>query len=82
MAAEAEKAGHKFYAITNGSYDEVEDYRHTHQAAYPFYNMDQIELKIVIRSNPGLVLIKNGVVINKWAWRDFPAWADVAPSLK
>lgn len=82
LAAEAEKAGHKFYAITNGSYDEVEDYRHTHQAAYPFYNMDQIELKIVIRSNPGLVLIKNGVVINKWAWRDFPAWADVAPSLK
>jgi hypothetical protein len=26
-----------------------------------------------VRSNPGLMLIKNGVVLEKWSWRDFPA---------
>jgi hypothetical protein len=25
-----------------------------------------------IRSNPGIMLINKGVVVDKWAWRDFP----------
>ncbi len=25
-----------------------------------------------IHSNPGLILLRGGVVIDKWAWRDFP----------
>lgn len=81
LAAEAEKAGHKFYALTNGSYDEVETYRHEYEAAYPFLNTDQTELKIIVRSNPGLVLIKNGVVQNKWAWRDIPTWDEISSEL-
>jgi hypothetical protein len=40
-------------------------------------NVDQTELKIIIRSNPGLVLLKNGVVVDMWAWRDFPAFEDL-----
>lgn len=82
LAAAAEREGHAFYALTNGSYDEVEDYRHEHQAAYPFFNVDQTELKIIIRSNPGLVLIKNGVVLQKWSAREIPSWEEVAPLLQ
>lgn len=82
LAAAAEREGHSFYALTNGSYDEVEDYRHEHQAAYPFFNVDQTELKIIIRSNPGLVLIRNGVVLEKWSARQIPSWDEVAPLLQ
>ena len=35
--------------------------------------VDQTELKIVVRANPGLVLVKNGVVLEKWAGRDVPS---------
>lgn len=76
LAAKAADAGASFYALTNAGYDEAEDYRHENQVMYPFYNCDQTELKIIVRSNPGLVLLKDGVVIEKWAWRDIPAWEE------
>lgn len=81
LAKAAEEAGHRFVAITNATYDQAEDYRHTHQAAYPFYNCDQTEMKIIVRSNPGLILIKKGVVMDKWAWRDIPVWSEIEAQL-
>ena len=55
--------------------------RHTKpstRAGYDFYSTDPTELKIIVRSNPGMVLLKDGVVLEKWAWRDFPeAFSDL-----
>jgi hypothetical protein len=41
-------------------------------AEYPFAIMDDTTLKTIIRSNPGVVLLKDGVVINKWNTNDLP----------
>ena len=41
-------------------------------AEYPFYITDGTTLKTMIRSNPGLILIKDGVVINKWSHNALP----------
>lgn len=41
-------------------------------AEYPFYITDGTTLKTMIRSNPGLMLIKDGVVINKWSHNALP----------
>jgi uncharacterized membrane protein YphA (DoxX/SURF4 family) len=71
LAAATEKAGLKFYAVTLND-GKVEEFRHRNQTAYPFYSADATPLKTIIRSNPGLVLFKNGVVINKWHHRHLP----------
>lgn len=41
-------------------------------AEYPFCNTDETTLKTVIRSNPGLLLIKDGTVIRKWSHNRLP----------
>ncbi|HLP51813.1 MAG TPA: DoxX family protein [Chitinophagales bacterium] len=71
LAAAAEKAGVKFYAVTLND-GHVEEFRHRNQTAFPFYSADATPLKTIIRSNPGLVLFKNGVVINKWHHKHLP----------
>ena len=47
-------------------------FRHEVQLAAPFYYSDATVLKAVIRSNPGVLVLENGVVKGKWAHRNVP----------
>ncbi len=77
LAEQALSDGHSFYGLSNVGYDESESFRHEHQVPYDFLTCDQTELKIILRSNPGLVLFKQGVVIEKWSWRDIPSYLEL-----
>lgn len=72
IASKVLEQGHQFYGLTNVGYDISETYKHEHQAPYEFLTCDQTELKIVVRANPGLVAIKDGVVIGKWSAAGLP----------
>jgi len=59
--------------ILTASGEEVfEDFRHEYQLAAPYYFADATVLKTIIRANPGLVLMKDGVVVGKWHHNDVP----------
>ena len=77
FAAKAEKDSLSFIGLTAAPFSYIDDFRHEMQAAYPFYLVDEIALKTAIRSNPGIILIKNGVVIAKWGHRDLPSYDEV-----
>ena len=76
LAEAAQKEGITFYGLTNSGADFNSTFATENAAPYEFLTCDQIELKIVIRSNPGLVLIKEGVVVGKWSWRDIPTFSE------
>lgn len=43
----------------------------------PFFNADDIVLKTMVRANPGLMLMKDGQVIEKWHYRNIPEWQEL-----
>ncbi len=64
--------GYAFYAITSSREEEIELWRDKTGAEYPVCQMDDITLKTIIRSNPGLLLLKDGVILNKWSDHRLP----------
>ena len=64
--------GYGFYALTSSPDEEIEVWRERTGAEYPFCQMDDITLKTIIRSNPGLLLIKGGTILNKWSDNQLP----------
>lgn len=64
--------GYKFYCLTSSPDSDIEDWQERTGAEYPFCLMDNITLKTMIRSNPGLMLLKKGVVMNKWSVNNLP----------
>ena len=64
--------GYGFYALTSSPEEQIELWRDKTGAEYPFCQMDDITLKTIIRSNPGLMLIKDGVILNKWSDNSLP----------
>lgn len=77
LALMCKQAGIPFWALTNTSLAEVEPYRHENQLPFPYFNMDATPLKSMVRSNPGLLLLKDNVVIKKWSAYGIPTFDKV-----
>jgi len=78
----ARKYGYDFYTLTSSLPDAIQEWKENTGAEYPFCMMDDITLKTIIRSNPGLVLMKEGTIINKWANRRLPDFSRLDQSLE
>ena len=64
--------GYGFLALTHSSPEAIEMWRDKTGAEYDFGGMDEITLKTIVRSNPGLLLLKDGVILNKWSNNQLP----------
>ncbi len=70
----ARDAGIPFHCLVSALPGEARDFRLKHGTAFEYYLADDIVLKTMIRANPGLILMKDGVVLAKWNGRDLPPW--------
>ncbi len=62
------------FLLLSGSDDlQRVDFKKRIAADFPIYVMDELVLKTIIRSNPGLVLLHNGVVEKKWHINQLPS---------
>lgn len=74
--------GYSFRCLTASSGDAIQRWRDITGAEYEFLHADETTLKTVIRSNPGLVLLKHGVVLWKWSHNDLPELNENSPRLE
>jgi uncharacterized membrane protein YphA (DoxX/SURF4 family) len=65
--------GFSFICLTSSLPDESEIFAEETGAPYEFFNCDEITLKTIIRSNPGLVVLKEGTIVGKWHYNDIPS---------
>ena len=78
----AEENGIDFYCVTASANDEIERWRDLTGAEYHFCNADETTLKTMIRSNPGLMLLKDGTIIGKWSHNTLPQTDDLTAPLE
>lgn len=64
--------GYSFYCVTSSLDDDMEQWKDRTGAEYPYLIADDVVLKTMIRSNPGLILLKKGTIINKWSNQNLP----------
>lgn len=69
--------------LTASGPDAYAKYIEVYNMRYPIFFADGTELKAMIRSNPGLILLKDGIVLNKWHANDFPkTWKEAVTDEK
>ena len=66
-----EKQGYIVIWVVANEPEFVEQLREQYDFLYEVYYADELEIKPIVRSNPGLVWLDNGLVKNKWSVVDF-----------
>ncbi len=72
FASEAIVAGYNVYGMTSSIDKVIDDFKAKYNPSYTFYTTDEITLKTMMRCNPGVMLIKEGIVIGIWHHRNLP----------
>jgi uncharacterized membrane protein YphA (DoxX/SURF4 family) len=61
-----------FICLTASLPEESDAFAKKYEIPYSFFICDEITLKTIIRSNPGLMVIKNGTIVEKYHYNDIP----------
>jgi uncharacterized membrane protein YphA (DoxX/SURF4 family) len=68
----------EFDALTSSDSLTLLKFKKEFNVNYSFYtNLDDVPLRTMIRSNPGLILLKDATVVDMWPFRSFPSFDDV-----
>lgn len=70
--ANAKKAGANVIWLTSSYSDDIDEFKTQYGINDTFGATDDITLKTIVRSNPGLVLIKDATIIEKWHHNSLP----------
>lgn len=78
LAEEALNKGMNFICLTASVPEEIDEFKEKYNPPYEFFFCDEITLKTIVRSNPGLLLTNQGTILGKWHWRDIPSFSELA----
>ena len=74
----AQEKGWGFYCLTSSEDQRVQTYWNDHTGAeYMYYIAEERMLKTVVRGQPGLVLLQDGIIVKKWGNYNLPDDAEL-----
>jgi triosephosphate isomerase len=62
-----------FYMLTSSNLAAIDEWNRHTGAAYPYLNVDETLLKTMVRTNLGLIVLKDATVVGKWSGADLPS---------
>jgi len=69
----AKSLGYGFACVTASTQTQVDGFIAETRVEYTFINADEVMLKTMIRSNPGLILLERGTIIGQWPHNGLPS---------
>jgi hypothetical protein len=72
LGAWAGFSGYNFVCLTSTTGAQLDEFRQKASPTYEFLFCDEVTLKTVIRSNPGLLYLRKGTILRKWHYNDIP----------
>lgn len=72
LASFCQVQGYGFIGLTASMENQIKTFKEVHNIPFTFYNTDEIQLKTIIRANPGLILLQQGTILEKWHPNDLP----------
>ncbi len=79
VMSNAKAAGVPIFGLSNAPFEQSNALA---DSLYTFYNLDPTPIKTMMRSNPGVMLIKDNVVVDKWHWNHLPTYAKMKATHK
>ena len=64
--------------LTSASAKDAEIFSKKNKLVMEIFYADAIPLKSMVRANPGVLLMRNGVVVNKWHFHNFPSYDELS----
>lgn len=77
-----EDAGYHFNVVTASSEERIAVFQKESGLYCSYLQSDDIDLKTIVRANPGLIVLKDGVIIGKWATAYFPSFENIVKETK
>ncbi len=72
LKTQVEDAGFNFDVVTASDETHIANFQKEQGLYATYLQSDDIDLKTIVRSNPGLIVLKDGVIVGKWANGHFP----------
>ncbi len=74
LSAKLKAAGIPVFGITSSSDRDIEIFKQETGSSIPFLIGDEVELKTMVRANPGIILMNACKIVGKWNAHDTPSF--------
>ena len=81
LVKECNEQNMDFVIVTGSLKEEVDTFNINRATNLHFYFSDVTPLKTAVRNNPGVILLKDGYVMDKWSYRDVPPLQEIVAKL-